>query len=96
MNAKETKHDSNKPAAAILNADENFDAKDEQQEPATGRLRSSQKRNDEQQYHAGGIPHDPHQRTQKRIDKESVDAGDLEEVDRSDDAPFNKTYGEHK
>ncbi len=26
------------------------------------------KRNNEQQYHAGGIAHDPHNRTQQRID----------------------------
>jgi hypothetical protein len=54
-----------------------------------------QKRNDEQQYHAGGVAHDPHNETQARVDSGDPDAGDLDEVSRSDSAPFNKTYGRH-
>jgi hypothetical protein len=52
-----------------------------------------QKRNDEQQYHAGGAAHDPHNRTQERVDSGDPDAGDVDEETRSDSAPFNKTYG---
>jgi hypothetical protein len=52
-----------------------------------------QKRNDEQQSHAGGVTHDPHNRTQERVDKGDSEAGDVDEETRSVDAPYNKTYG---
>jgi hypothetical protein len=55
-----------------------------------------QKRNDEEQYHADGVAHDPHNRTQERIDSGDPDAGDLEKETRAEDAPFNKTYGHHE
>ena len=55
-----------------------------------------QKRNDELQYHAGGAAHDPHNRTQERIDRGDPDAGDIDEETRSPTAPFNKTYGHHQ
>lgn len=55
-----------------------------------------QKRNDEQQYHAGGVAHDPHNRTQERVDNRDPDAGDVDEETRAQDAPFNKTYGHHE
>jgi hypothetical protein len=55
-----------------------------------------QKRNDEQQYHAGGAAHDPHNRTQERVDRGNPDAGDINEETRSDSAPYNKTYGGHE
>jgi hypothetical protein len=54
-----------------------------------------QKRNDEQQYHAAGVAHDPHNRTQERIDKGDPEAGDINDETRSQSAPFNKTYGHH-
>jgi hypothetical protein len=54
-----------------------------------------QKRNDEQQYHAAGVAHDPHNRTQERIDNGDPDAGDIEDETREQSAPFNKTYGHH-
>jgi hypothetical protein len=54
------------------------------------------KRNDEQQYHAGGVAHDPHNRTQERVDRGDPDAGDIDEETRSPSAPFNKTYGHHQ
>ncbi len=54
-----------------------------------------QKRNDEQQYHAAGVAHDPHNRTQERIDSGDPDAGDVEDETREQSAPFNKTYGHH-
>jgi hypothetical protein len=55
-----------------------------------------EKRNDEQQYHAGGVAHDPHNRTQERVESGDPDAGDVGEETRSDDAPYNKTYGRHE
>jgi hypothetical protein len=55
-----------------------------------------QKRNDEQQYHGDGVPHDPQEQLKKRIDREDPDAGDIDEETRSDSAPFNKTYGKPK
>jgi hypothetical protein len=55
-----------------------------------------QKRNNEQQYHAGGVAHDPHNRTQERVDRGDADAGDIEEETRSENAPYNKTYGHHQ
>jgi hypothetical protein len=55
-----------------------------------------QKRNDEQQYHAGGAAHDPHNRTQDLVDSGDPDAGDIDEETLSQSAPFNKTYGHHK
>ncbi len=55
-----------------------------------------QKRNDEQQYHAGGAAHDPHNRTQQRVDRGDADAGDVDEETRSNSAPYNKTYGGHE
>ena len=54
-----------------------------------------QKRNDEQQYHAAGTAHDPHNRTQERIDSGDPNAGDVDEETREQSAPFNKTYGHH-
>ena len=54
-----------------------------------------QKRNDEQQYHAAGVAHDPHNRTQGRVDSGDPEAGDVDEETRSEDAPYNKTYGHH-
>jgi hypothetical protein len=54
-----------------------------------------QKRNDEQQYHAAGVAHDPHDRTQERIDSGDPDAGDIDDETREQSAPFNKTYGHH-
>ncbi|HEY4312172.1 MAG TPA: hypothetical protein VGN12_22175 [Pirellulales bacterium] len=54
-----------------------------------------QKRNDEQQYHAAGVAHDPHHRTQERIDRGDPDAGDVDDETRAQSAPFNKTYGHH-
>jgi hypothetical protein len=54
-----------------------------------------QKRNDEQQYHAAGVAHDPHNRTQERIDSGDPDAGDIDDETREQSAPFNKTYGHH-
>lgn len=54
-----------------------------------------QKRNDEQQYHAAGVAHDPHNRTQERIDSGNPDAGDINDETREQSAPFNKTYGRH-
>jgi hypothetical protein len=54
-----------------------------------------EKRNDEQQYHAGGAAHDPHNRIQERVDSGDPDAGDVDEETRSSSAPFNKTYGRH-
>jgi hypothetical protein len=54
-----------------------------------------QKRNDEQQYHAAGVAHDPHNRTQERIDSGDPDAGDVDDETREQSAPFNKTYGHH-
>ena len=53
-------------------------------------------RNDEQQYHAAGAAHDPHYQTQQRVDRGDPDAGDLDEVNRDEHAPFNKTYGHHQ
>jgi hypothetical protein len=55
-----------------------------------------QKRNDEQQYHAGGAAHDPHNRTQELVDSGDSDAGDIDEETRSASAPYNKTYGHHE
>ena len=55
-----------------------------------------QKRNDEQQYHAGGAAHDPHNQTQERVDRGDPDAGDIDEVSRAESAPYNKTYGHHQ
>jgi hypothetical protein len=54
-----------------------------------------EKRNDEQQYHAGGAAHDPHNRTQQRVEQGDPDAGDIDEETRSNAAPYNKTYGGH-
>lgn len=54
-----------------------------------------QKRNDEQQYHAAGVAHDPHNRTQQRIDSGDPDAGDVDDETRAQSAPYNKTYGHH-
>jgi hypothetical protein len=54
-----------------------------------------QNRNDEQQYHAAGVVHDPHNRTQQRIDSDDPDAGDIDDETREQSAPFNKTYGHH-
>jgi hypothetical protein len=54
------------------------------------------KRNDEQQYHAGGVAHDPHSRTQERVNSGDPVAGDVDEETRSENAPFNKTYGNHE
>jgi hypothetical protein len=56
---------------------------------------ADQKRNDEQQYHAAGVAHDPHNRTQERIDRGDPDAGDVDDETRAQSAPFNKTYGHH-
>ncbi len=53
------------------------------------------KRNDEQQYYAAGTAHDPHNRTQERVDNGDPAAGDVDQETRSDTAPFNKTYGHH-
>jgi hypothetical protein len=55
-----------------------------------------QKRNDEQQYHAAGVAHDPHNRTQELVDRGDPAAGDLDEETLSPTAPFNKTYGHRK
>jgi hypothetical protein len=54
-----------------------------------------QKRNDEQQYHAAGVAHDPRNCSQQRIDSGDPDAGDIEDETREQSAPFNKTYGHH-
>lgn len=54
-----------------------------------------EKRNDEQQYHAAGTAHDPHNRSQERIDQGNPDAGDVDQETREQSAPFNKTYGHH-
>jgi hypothetical protein len=51
------------------------------------------KRNEEQQYHAAGVAHDPHNRTQELVDSGDPEAGDIDEETRYDNAPFNKTYG---
>jgi hypothetical protein len=59
----------------------------------SGKLRADQKRNDELQYHGNGVPHDPHNATRQRIVSNDPEAGDLNQVDGSSDAPFNKTYG---
>ena len=94
---KRTKH----PAAAKVNASHAADQaaqNDEETRPdrTAGQNRAiDQKRNDEQQYHAGGVAHDPHNQTQARVDSGDPAAGDVEEVSRSDSAPFNKTYGHH-
>ena len=64
--------------------------------PAGQNQAIDQQRNDEQQYHAAGAAHDPHDQTQQRVDRGDPDAGDVAEVSRSDSAPFNKTYGHHQ
>jgi hypothetical protein len=55
-----------------------------------------QQRNDEQQYYAGGVAHDPQKQTQARVDRGDPEAGDVGEETRSSDAPYNKTYGHHE
>ena len=94
MDAKES---SDKPAAAVINSDNAVESDENQSDNSTcGRVRADQKRNDEQQYYAAGVPHDPKNPTQQRVDENAPAAGDLDKVSNSDDAPFNKTYGQGK
>jgi hypothetical protein len=63
-------------------------------DPAAGQNEAvDQKRSDEQQYQAGGAAHDPHNRTQERVDRNDPEAGDIKDETRSENAPYNKTYG---
>jgi hypothetical protein len=83
---------------ALRHADEPAQKdKNEPRDRTGGQNRAvDQKRNDEQQYHAGGAAHDPHDRTQERVDSGDPDTGDVDEETRAEDAPFNKTYGHHE
>ena len=102
MNAKHrsTQKRTKQPAAAKVTTSHPDRAKENDEETRPDRTAGQnnafdQKRNDELQYHAGGAAHDPHKQTQARVDSGDPAAGDVDEVSRSDDAPYNKTYGHH-
>ncbi len=81
---------------AVRHADETAQ-KDKRTDRTAGQNRAiDQKRNDEQQYHAGGVAHDPHNRTQERVNSSKPEAGDVEQETRSGNAPYNKTYSHHE
>jgi hypothetical protein len=85
--------------AAVRHADKAAQEDQDADRPArtAGQNRAvDQKRNAEQQYHAGGVAHDPHNRTQERVDSGYPAAGDIDVETRSGDAPYNKTYGHHE
>jgi hypothetical protein len=85
------------PKSAVA-ADEPATKGQDTRRDRTGGQNSSvdEKRNDEQQYHAGGAAHDPHKRTQEQLASNDPDAGDVEKETRDENAPFNKTYGGHE
>ncbi len=84
------KDDAVRRADEAVQKDKNADKRPDR---TAGQNRAVDEKRDDEQQHAGGVAHDPHNRTQQRVNSGNPDAGDIDEETRSDKAPFNKTYG---